>query len=489
MKKFYFLSFIAFAISISTAQNIDGFVNLVSDINPGDSNASPANLTEFNGEVLFRANDGVNGLELWKLDSNLNVSLVQDIRPGSSGSTPNNFMVYNGKLYFTAFDENVGGVDLFSYDGTAVSSESLYGSSFSGLFNPIELNGKLYYTGFNSIVQPNKLIEFDGTTGSEVPDVGSGEESVLGGNTIAFNGKILLYMNYSTDDATVGTELYEYDPAAQTFTLIKDIDPGSGNSSIGDFVQLGNEVYFEAEGQVWKTDGTTAGTVLVSAVDNLNIDSVRSFFVWNDELYFEGDNGVDGDELYKYNPSSDTVTALSSISGANDNHDPDDYIIVSTPLIPNAEGLMYSGEPGTDNDARLYLSDGSSIFQLTEEYVDVTEIFYWPGQEFILFRADELDANGDEIFGSELYVYDLNALSVEDQDLQTVGVYPNPVQDQIFIQSQLNFNSYSIYDMQGRMVQNGEIESNNIRTNLSSGAYILNLNHEEGISKHKIIVE
>jgi ELWxxDGT repeat protein len=489
MKKIYFFASLIFVLSFSTAQNIDSFVNLVSDINPGSSNGTPTSLTEFNGEVLFRANDGVNGLELWKLDSNLNVSLVQDIRPGSDSSTPNNLIVYNGKLYFTAFDENVGGVDLFSYDGTSVSSESLYGSSFSGLFNPIELDGKLYYTGFNSIVQPNRLIEFDGTTGDEVPDVGAGEEAILGGNTIAFNGKILLYMNYSTDDATVGTELYEYDPTAQTFTLIKDIDPGPDNSSIGDFVQLGNEVYFEAEGQVWKTDGTTAGTVLVSAVDNLNIDNVRSFFVWNDELYFEGDNGVDGDELYKYKPSSDAVVALSSISGANDNHDPDDFIIVSTPLIPNAEALVYSGEPGTDNDARLFLSDGSSIFQLTEEYVDVTEIFYWPGQEFILFRADELDANGDEIFGSELYVYDLNALSVENQELTDVSIYPNPVENNIFIQSTRTFEDYSIFDLNGRNVQSGILDSGKIETSLSSGVYILNLNSGDTVSQHKIIIK
>lgn len=493
MKKIYLFVLVTLCISTTKAQNVDFAVNQLANINPdtpGDvNNGVPGNFIEFNGEIFFRANDGVNGIELWKIDSNQNVSIVQDIRPGSSSSSPNNFIIFNNKLYFTAFDENVGGIDLFSFDGTNVMSESLYGSSFSGLFNPIELNGKLYYTGFNSSVQPNKLVEYDGTTGNEVPDVGMGEESVLGGNTIAFNGKILLYMNYSTDDATVGTELYEYDPTAQTFTLIKDIDSGPGASSISNFVQLGSEVYFEAEGQVWKTDGTTAGTVLVAAIDNLNIDSTNNYFVWNGELYFEGDNDIDDDELWKYDPATDAVVMLSNISGANDSHDPDDYVIVTTPLIPNGEGLLYSGEPGTDNDARLYSTDGSLIFQLTEEYVDVTEIFYWPANEVVLFRADELDANGDEIFGSELYAYDLTSLSVVEQQRNDIVIYPNPVKGKINIQSSTEMESYSIFDIQGRLVQEGDLSSHEIRTNLSPGLYILNLNHQGQASQHKIFVE
>lgn len=493
MKKNYFFIFLFFSLFISKAQNIDNFVNLFANINPdtpGDvNNGVPTGLTFFNGEVFFRANDGVNGLELWKVDSNLQTSLIQDIRPGSSSSTPNNFIVYNNKLYFTAFDENVGGVDLFSTDGTTVTSESLYGSSFSGLFNPIEFNGKLYYVGFNSSVQPNRLIEYDGTTGNEVPDVGPGEEAVLGGNTIGFNGKILLYMNYSTDDATVGNELYEYDPVAQTFSLVKDINVGDGNSGISNFVQLGSEVYFEAEGNVWKTDGTTAGTVIVAAIDNLNIDSTNNYFVWNNELYFEGDNGTDGDELYKYTPATDLVVALSNISGSNDNHDPADFEVVSTTLIPNGEALLYSGEPNTDADARLYSTDGNLIFKLTEEYVDVTEIFYWADQEMVLFRADELDSNGDEIFGSELYAYDLTLLSVQEQELNDIVIYPNPVKDKIFVQSLSEIESYSIYDLQGRMVKQGKLNSNEINTNLSNGLYILNLSSQDKVSQHKIIIE
>lgn len=492
MKKIYLLFFALLCFTFMKAQNIDDQVSLLANINPDFTddinNGAPGNFTAFNGEILFRANDGVNGIELWKIDTDLNLSLVQDVRTGSSSSSPNNFVVYNSKLYFTAFDDNVGGVDLFSYDGTSVASESLYGTSFSGLFNPILFDGKLYYTGFNSNNEPNKLVEFDGTTGNEVADVGAGEESVLGGNTIGFNGKILLYMNYSTDDATVGNELYEYDPVAETFSLIKDIDPGTGDSSISNFVQLGTEVYFEAEGEVWKTDGTTDGTVIVTTLANQGVDNTRNYFVWNDELYFEGDNGTDGDELWKYNPSTDTATMLSDISGSNDNHDPADFIVVDSPLLP-ISGVLYSGEPSTDSDARLHATNGELTLQLTEKYLDVTEIFYWADKEVIFFRADELDDTGAEVFGSELYVYDLNSLSTQDQQINDIVIYPNPIKDKISIQSSTTIETYSIFDMQGRLVQKGELSSNEINTNLSTGVYILNLNTERQVSQHKIIIK
>jgi ELWxxDGT repeat protein len=297
-------------------------------------------------------------------------------------------------------------------------------------------------------------------------------------------------MNYSTDDATTGNELYAYDPAAQTFTLIKDINAGPGNSGISNFVQLGNEVYFEAMNNVWKTDGTTSGTLEVSSIANQNITNVANFFVWNGELYFEGDNGggVSNDELWKYNPNTDLVTQISNTSGNNDDHDPNDFVVVNSPLLP-MEILAYSGEPGADDDSRLFSTNGIMTFQLTNQFIDVSEIFYWPAQELVLFRAEELDANGDDIDGLELYAYDLNTLSTDNQTLDNVVIYPNPVKNTIFIQSNSNFEQYSIYNLQGQSVQNGTLQSKTIETNLSSGVYILNLSSAGRVTQKKIIIQ
>src|SRR5438093_10918955 len=58
--------------------------NLVKDLNLAEQGSSPAGMVELNGNVLFAADDGSTGQELWK--SNIATgatSRVKDIRPGS----------------------------------------------------------------------------------------------------------------------------------------------------------------------------------------------------------------------------------------------------------------------------------------------------------------------------------------------------------------------------------------------------------------------
>jgi serralysin len=70
-------------------------VTLVDDINSGSGasspGAAPGELTVFNGTLYFAANDATHGNEPYKVDANGNVSLVQDINPNSSSSNPTDF--------------------------------------------------------------------------------------------------------------------------------------------------------------------------------------------------------------------------------------------------------------------------------------------------------------------------------------------------------------------------------------------------------------
>jgi ELWxxDGT repeat protein len=72
---------------------------LVKDIHPsGDS--APLLLTNVNGTLYFRAEDGSTGVELWKSDgTSSGTVLVRDIRT-SGNSGPGNLTNVNGTLYF-----------------------------------------------------------------------------------------------------------------------------------------------------------------------------------------------------------------------------------------------------------------------------------------------------------------------------------------------------------------------------------------------------
>ena len=61
---------------------------LLVDINPGAAAGLPDHLVSSGGLLLFGANDGVHGYELWRSDGTEAGSfMVKDINPGADGST------------------------------------------------------------------------------------------------------------------------------------------------------------------------------------------------------------------------------------------------------------------------------------------------------------------------------------------------------------------------------------------------------------------
>jgi len=70
--------------------------------------SSPANLTNLDGVLLFTADDGRNGVELWKSDgTSSGTVMVTDINTGGS-SSPAHLVAVNGTLFFAADDGTSG---------------------------------------------------------------------------------------------------------------------------------------------------------------------------------------------------------------------------------------------------------------------------------------------------------------------------------------------------------------------------------------------
>jgi len=475
-------------LAFTTVFAINAQVTLVKEINDiGASNSSPTNLTIFNGKIYFQADDsnGSNtpggldlGDELWVTDgTESGTTFVKDINTGIGNGAPFNLFIFNGNFYFTANDGTSS--TLWTYNATSDTATKV-----DIMPNPItleapdrfaELDGLAYFTVGN---QPgtgaevtNKLVEWNGTDDAvRVADTGDGYE-LISTNMVAFNNKLFLYMYYSTDDATYGKELYTYDPATDTFTLIKDIDAGPGDSSISNFTVIGSELYFEAESALWKTDGTTVGTVAVTAAASLG--GILNLFNWNGKLYFEGDAGS-GDQLWKYDPTGDTLTNLSNLTGTNTNHDPSDYAVY--------DGyLYYRGEDANDTDGHLFRTNGTSIEQLDATIKDIDEIVVL--NNVLYFEGDNYTT------GNELYKLDPTTLAVGDNKLEIISVYPNPASDYLMVPNSLIGATYAIYDITGKSVKEGSIDSEKINLNLNSGIYMFKIETELSTVTKKIIVE
>lgn len=447
--------------------------------NSGSSSSSPTNLFVFNNKIYFQADDqqGTNtpgnadlGDELWVTDgTEAGTTFLKDLRTGSDSSSPSFFFEFNGTMYFSANETGDGNV-LFSSDGTANGTNPT-GGLF--IFNPLELDGLIYYI---NTTDNNGLYQFDGTTQSKVANAGIEDVNFLGGNFSSLNGKIIGYGRTPSEDPTIGTELYEYDPATDTYTLIKDIDEGTGDSSISNFVTLGTDLYFEADGKVWKTDGTAAGTIEVDKAAAIN--GVAELFVWNGNLYFEGDDGSN-DQLWKYDPIADTVLNVSNITGSTatggNNHDPSDYAVLG-------DYLYYRGENSDDSNGYLFRTNGTTSENLDSTIKDIDEITVLNGK--LYFEGD------DGVTGNELYTLDPATLFINKVFKNTLEVYPNPTSNYINISSEYLNNDFKIYSILSKSVKQGKITSSKITvSDLSKGTYILKvINNQQTLIK-KIIIE
>lgn len=119
-------------------------------------------------------------------------------------------------------------------------------------------------------------------------------------------------------DARKGTgwELWKTDGTAAGTVLVKDINPGPGGSNRTLTGQrkaaVGKTLFLTADDgktglELWKSDGTTAGTVLVKDINPGSATGVGSsaLTVVGNSVYFYGDDGKTGFELWK----SDGTTA------------------------------------------------------------------------------------------------------------------------------------------------------------------------------------
>jgi ELWxxDGT repeat protein len=351
---------------------------LLKDIWPGGSGLyNPtriiSNQVSINGTLYFSAIDGTNGYELWKSDGTAaGTQLVSDIFPGPGSYNPVNYSAgssmpaylanVNGTLFFAA-SEPTSGTELWKSDGTATGTvlvRDIAGTSSSNPTNLTDVNGTLFFVA-GTVANGSELWKSDGTPSGTVMlrDIASGSTSSFPSFLKNVNGT--LYFTASTTAS--GTELWKSDGSTAGTTLVKDINPGSGSSSVSSLTNVNGTLYFTASTtasgiELWKSDGTDAGTVLVKDIMPGTAGSSPSNLAnINGTLYFVANDGVNGAELWKSDGTAAGTVLVKDIFPGNG---PTGSVEANIMYLTDVNGTLYFTASDGVNGQELWKSDGTS---------------------------------------------------------------------------------------------------------------------------------
>jgi ELWxxDGT repeat protein len=304
---------------------------LVKEINlAGDSD--PGNLTSFNGMLLFTASDGLHGFELWRSDGTAaGTVLVKDICPGTCSSNPQSLTVFNGSLYFVAND-GVHGVELWKTDGTTAGTVIVnQGPSGSYPTDLTVFQNKLFFSACDS-TNGCELWTSNGTASGTglVKDICPGtcnslidQLTPVSGQTV---GSTLLY--FAATDGVNGQELWKTDGTTSGTVMVKDICPGSCSSNPYELTVVHRTVFastlfFEACSSttyascgLWESDGTNAGTVLVRDINpgGTSGSDPCSLTAYGRLLFFNANNVTYGRELWRSDGTASGTVLVKDIN-------------------------------------------------------------------------------------------------------------------------------------------------------------------------------
>lgn len=329
---------------------------LVTDINPGVPSSDPQDLTAVGSSLFFTANDGTLGRELWLRTPTTTVPL--EITPGPSGpSTLSNLTDLNGgQLVFTADDSAGFGTELWISNGTPGGTGRVVdldpGPGDGAYANLFSTAGLVFFPS-DALDDGDELWRSDGTAPGTVKltELGHGTS---GGNIRAmtsFGG--LAY--FCADDFVHGNELWRTDGTSAGTILVQDLSPGTafGCSAEEELVSLGGSLYFPGHNGssfgLWKSNGQPGGAVFVHAF----LSAPSQLTAHGGLLYFVADDGGGaGAELWRSDGTTPGTVLVKDLYPGS--------LPANVTDLTSAGGFLYfGGRSTTTGDFELWKSDGT----------------------------------------------------------------------------------------------------------------------------------
>lgn len=359
---------------------------LVADIREGALGSDILEIATFDAYAFVGANDGNLGAELWASSGTRDTpapeggaQLVKDIRLGALSSTPRNFAERPSDVLFTA-DDGEHGEELWQVIVTntvdAVRRTDINPGPASSDIDQITFAINDYYFVANNGTNGRELWRYNTNLDDfqMVKDIVAGVGSSDPQNLVNVNGTIY----FTADDGTSGRELWVSNGTAIGTRLVKDIVPGGTGSDPQNLVNVSGTLFFTADDgtsgrELWKTDGTTGGTVLVADVDPSSTGSEPLELTnWNGTLFFTANDGANGREVWMSDGTSVGTVLVADIAPGAAGSDPKNLATVDGWLFFSADDGTNGAEPWTIRDVPQ--GQGNDTIGL---YEPVTSTFFF----------------------------------------------------------------------------------------------------------------
>jgi ELWxxDGT repeat protein len=395
-----------------TSNGTEAGTYMVADIRKGKAGSQPANLTVYFGYLYFTADDGKSGRELWRTNgTEAGTQLVMKINPGKGdGSDPRDLTVYNGRLYFSAH-RDLDGLELWSTNGTAAGTEIVKdineavgeGSDPTNLtvYNPGDDSGPLLFFTADDGKSGRELWKTNGTeAGTQlVLKINPGRRDGSDPRDLTIcNGRLYFSAHRDLD----GRELWSTNGTAAGTEIVKDINEAVGEGS--DPAEL--TVYDPGDGtglllmftaddgkrgrELWKTNGTEAGTQLVMKINPGRRDGSdpQHLIVYRDRLYFSAHRDLDGRELWSSNGTAAGTEIVRDINEAvGEGSDPSQLYVFD---VGGASGpLLFFAANDGKNGNQLWTTNGTDAGTALWQNITVQ-------------AKRKADANASEMIGFDL---------------------------------------------------------------------------------------
>lgn len=281
LKKFSF-SFLLFVLSVSFINAQD--IRLVKDINNHQASQIYLGMIDVNGTAFFFKKIGTNSFNvgLWKSDGTANGTVL--LKEFTNISATINLINLNGKLLFSIENNYPNLNALWQSDGTVEGTVKIKDIAVGGKF--VLCDNKVFFSGSDYTNKGFELWKTDGTSGGTVivKEIYSGSQGGMSNDMAAINNTLF----FRADDGIAGSELWKSDGTEAGTLMVKDINPGStgGLGSANSLFNYNGTLVFAANDgvtgwELWKSDGTAIGTSLIKDINPGPNSSFTSYYGMN----------------------------------------------------------------------------------------------------------------------------------------------------------------------------------------------------------------